>query len=188
MAGINRSVRRACGQRHRSRPGFHRVAVAFHCRGRPATHPVGAAEPSWPHLEAATEVRLAVPGGSACIPSYWRAKAGGPDEDGVPTSYYTAVLFICRPTAFDDPLAKADILVAQLADFQPRTPPRPRAKRPSGGSFTPSRGATDRVRGGRQVRIRRRQIPSSTVNVSSAILSSAATASMQGSPRSSSGG
>jgi Putative FMN-binding domain len=42
--------------------------------------------PVWPHMEAAAEVRLAVTGDYAFIPTYWRAKAGGPDEDGVPTS------------------------------------------------------------------------------------------------------
>jgi Putative FMN-binding domain len=42
--------------------------------------------PVWPHLEAATEVRLVVIGDYAYIPTYWRAKAGGPEEDGVPTS------------------------------------------------------------------------------------------------------
>jgi transcriptional regulator len=47
--------------------------------------------PAWPHLEAAAEVRLAVTGDYVYIPTYWRAKAGGPDEDGVPTSYYAAV-------------------------------------------------------------------------------------------------
>ena len=75
--------------------------------------------PVWPHLEAATEVRLAVIGDYAYVPTYWRAKAGGPDEDGVPTSYYTAVQFACRPTVVDDPSAKAELLTAQLADFQP---------------------------------------------------------------------
>jgi transcriptional regulator len=75
--------------------------------------------PVWPHLEAAAEVRLAVIGDYAYIPTYWRAKAGGPDEDGVPTSYYSAVQFVCRPTVVDDPEGKAEILAAQLADFQP---------------------------------------------------------------------
>jgi transcriptional regulator len=75
--------------------------------------------PAWPHLEAAAEVRMAVFGDYAYIPSYWRAKAGGPDEDAVPTSYYSAVQFVCRPTIIDDPQGKADILTAQLADFQP---------------------------------------------------------------------
>jgi transcriptional regulator len=75
--------------------------------------------PVWPHLEAAAEVRLAVIGDYAYIPTYWRAKAGGPDEDGVPTSYYTAVQFVCRPTVVDDPQGKVEILTSQLADFQP---------------------------------------------------------------------
>lgn len=75
--------------------------------------------PVWPHLEAAGEVRLAVIGDYAYIPTYWRAKAGGPDEDGVPTSYYTAVQFVCRPAVVDDPEGKAELLAAQLGDFQP---------------------------------------------------------------------
>ncbi|BBX71387.1 FMN-binding negative transcriptional regulator [Mycolicibacterium psychrotolerans] len=75
--------------------------------------------PVWRHLEAAAEVRLAVIGDYAYIPTYWRAKAGGPDEDGVPTSYYASVQFVCRPTIVDDPEGKAGILNAQLADFQP---------------------------------------------------------------------
>jgi len=75
--------------------------------------------PVWAHLEPATEVRMAVIGDYAYIPTYWRAKAGGPDEDGVPTSYYSAVQFVCRPTIIDDPEGKAEILRAQLGDFQP---------------------------------------------------------------------
>jgi len=83
--------------------------------------------PVWPHLEAAAEVRLAVIGDYAYIPTYWRAKAGGPDEDGVPTSYYSAVQFVCRPTVIDDPQGKTEILTAQLADFQPEGRPAPLA-------------------------------------------------------------
>jgi transcriptional regulator len=75
--------------------------------------------PIWAHLEAAAEVRLAVMGDYAYIPTYWRAKAGGPDEDGVPTSYYTAVQFVCRPTVIDDSEGKVEILATQLADIQP---------------------------------------------------------------------
>ncbi len=75
--------------------------------------------PIWPHLEAATQVLLAMAGDYAYIPSYWRAKAGDPEEDGVPTSYYTALQFVCRPTVVDDREEKADILTTQLADFQP---------------------------------------------------------------------
>ena len=75
--------------------------------------------PVWAHLEAASEVRLAVIGDYAYIPSYWRAKAGGPDEDGVPSSYYTAVQFVCRPTVVDEPEGKVTILRTQLGDLQP---------------------------------------------------------------------
>ncbi len=75
--------------------------------------------PVWPHLEAAPEVRLAVIGDYAYIPTYWRAKAGGPDEDGVPSSYYSSVQFVCRPTIVDDPQGKVEILAAQLGDLQP---------------------------------------------------------------------
>ena len=74
--------------------------------------------PVWPHLEAAAEVRMTVIGDYAYIPGYWRAKAGSSDEHGVPTSYYTTVQFLCRPTVVDDPQGKAEILTAQLADFQ----------------------------------------------------------------------
>jgi transcriptional regulator len=64
-------------------------------------------------------VRLAVVGDYAYIPGYWRAKEGTSETDGVPTSYYTAVQFVCRPTVVDDAEGKAEILRAQLADFQP---------------------------------------------------------------------
>src|SRR3954470_5813669 len=75
--------------------------------------------PVWPHLETASEVRLAVAGDYAYIPTYWRAKAGGPDEDGVPTSYYASVQFVCRRAIVDEPAEKAEILTAQLTDLQP---------------------------------------------------------------------
>jgi transcriptional regulator len=75
--------------------------------------------PVWPHLEAAVEVRLTVIGDYAYIPGHWRAKPGEPAENGVPTSYYSAVQFVCRPTIVDDPHGKAEILTTQLADFQP---------------------------------------------------------------------
>ena len=99
--------------------------------------------PVWVHLEAAAEVRLAVIGDYAYIPTYWRAKAGGPDEDGVPTSYYSAVQFICRPTIVDDPEGKAGILAAQLEDFQPegRHAPVAVGEEPYGRMLSGIRGA-----------------------------------------------
>lgn len=75
--------------------------------------------PVWPHLEASAEVRLVVTSDYAYIPAYWRGKDGEPAAHGVPTSYYAAVQFRCRPTLVDDPEGKAEILTSQLADFQP---------------------------------------------------------------------
>jgi len=75
--------------------------------------------PVWPHLEAVEEVRLVVVGAYAFIPGYWRAGPDVPAEDGVPTSYYATVQLVCRPTVVDDPDGKAEVLAAQLADFQP---------------------------------------------------------------------
>jgi len=75
--------------------------------------------PVWPHLEAAAEVRLTVVGDYAYVPTYWRAKPADPEEVGVPTSYYAAVQFVCRPAIVDEPSEKAAILTAQLADMQP---------------------------------------------------------------------
>jgi transcriptional regulator len=75
--------------------------------------------PVWRHLEAAAEVRLVVVGDYAYVPGYWRAAAGVPAQDGVPTSYYAAVQLVCRPTVVDDPAGKAAILTAQLGDLQP---------------------------------------------------------------------
>ena len=54
----------------------------------------------------------------AYIPTTWRAKAGGPDEDGVPTSYYSAVQLTCR-AEIGEPQDKAKLLRRQLAHFQP---------------------------------------------------------------------
>lgn len=75
--------------------------------------------PIWPHLDAATEVRFAIIGDYAYVPSYWRANDGVPTEDGVPTSYYTAVHFVCRPVIVDDPDETCEILIQQLRDQQP---------------------------------------------------------------------
>jgi len=75
--------------------------------------------PVWAHVVAATKVLFTVIGDDAYIPSTWRAKAGGPDEDGVPTSYYATVQLTCTPTILDDAEAKADLLRSQLSALQP---------------------------------------------------------------------
>ncbi|MDE3007477.1 MAG: FMN-binding negative transcriptional regulator [Acidobacteriota bacterium] len=75
--------------------------------------------PVWPHLEVAREVGLIVTGDYAYIPTYWRAPHGTVEEDGVPTSYYAAVQFLCRPSVVDDSREKAELLGDQLGGFQP---------------------------------------------------------------------
>ncbi len=102
-------------------PGRAPIALPLHfaVAGNVLLMHLARPNPVWPHLEAALEVRLSVHGDHAFIPTYWRAKAGGPEEDGVPTSYYTAIQFVCRPTLVDDAEGKVEILTAQLAAFQP---------------------------------------------------------------------
>jgi transcriptional regulator len=75
--------------------------------------------PVWADIEADPSVVVSVIDDYAYIPTTWRAKAGGRDEDGVPTSYYAAVQLRCRAEVVDDPAAKADLLTRQLAHFQP---------------------------------------------------------------------
>ncbi len=78
------------------------------------------ANPVWPHLEHAGKVRVAFHGAEAFIPGPWRVDDGTPPEAGVPTSYYVAVQFVCRPTIVDDPALLAELLERQLADRQPQ--------------------------------------------------------------------
>ena len=75
--------------------------------------------PVWAAIDADPHVVVSVVDDYAYIPTTWRAKAGGPDEDGVPTSYYAAVQFRCVAEIIDDPAEKADLLARQLAHFQP---------------------------------------------------------------------
>lgn len=74
--------------------------------------------PVWSHVAAAEEVRFVVIGDYAFVPGHWRARDDRP-EDGVPTSYYSALQLVCRPTVVDDPEQKAEILRHQLEDQQP---------------------------------------------------------------------
>jgi transcriptional regulator len=75
--------------------------------------------PVWSHIDAHPRVLFSVIGDYAYIPSTWRATAGGPDEDGVPTSYYAAVQFTCDATIVSKPEEKAELLRAQLRHLQP---------------------------------------------------------------------
>src|SRR3954451_9861015 len=135
--------------------------------------------PVWPHLETAGEVRLALIGDYAYIPTHWRAKAGGPDEDGVPTRYYSAVQFVCRPSVVDDADGKAAILTAQLADFQPEGGHATVAvgEAPYGRMLPGIRGVRLSCCASRPSSSTTITTPSSTANASSATSSSATTGS-----------
>ncbi|MER5532496.1 FMN-binding negative transcriptional regulator [Streptomyces mirabilis] len=80
---------------------------------------LGRPNPAWKSIDHDPNVLLTVFGDYAFIPGPWRATAGTPPTDGVPTSYYTAVQFTCRAHIIDDPEAKAELLRRQLAHFQP---------------------------------------------------------------------
>jgi hypothetical protein len=64
----------------------------------------------WAAIQARPIVVMSVVDDCAYIPTTWRAKAGGPDEDGVPTSYYSAVQLTCHAEIIDDPQRKTDLL------------------------------------------------------------------------------
>jgi transcriptional regulator len=75
--------------------------------------------PIWGALEENPRVVLSVIDDYAFVPGYWRAAAGIPSEDGVPTSYYSAVQLACEAVVIDEPAEKAAILTAQLGQLQP---------------------------------------------------------------------
>ena len=102
-------------------PGQPPVVVPTHFSVDEADLLVHLARPNpvWAAIEADPHVVMSVIDDYAYIPTTWRAKAGGPDEDGVPTSYYAAVQLRCRAEVVDDPDAKAALLRRQLAHFQP---------------------------------------------------------------------
>lgn len=75
--------------------------------------------PAWSALEARPNVVMGVVDDYAFIPSTWRTDAGGPDENDVPTSYYTAVQLTCRAEIIDTLEDIADLVARQLQYFQP---------------------------------------------------------------------
>ena len=79
-------------------PGQPPVVVPTHFSVDEADLLVHLARPNpvWAAIEADPHVVMSVVDDYAYIPTTWRAKAGGPDEDGVPTSYYTAVQLRCH--------------------------------------------------------------------------------------------
>ncbi|WP_333779272.1 FMN-binding negative transcriptional regulator, partial [Streptomyces sp. IBSBF 3136] len=91
----------------------------FSCDGPRLLVHLARPNPVWKAIEHDPCVVLTVIGDYAFIPGPWRAPAGTPPLDGVPTSYYAAVQFTCRAAIVDDPEAKAELLRRQLAHFQP---------------------------------------------------------------------
>ncbi|MFI6208129.1 FMN-binding negative transcriptional regulator [Streptomyces sp. NPDC051041] len=102
-------------------PGRPPAAVPTHftCDGDHLLVHLARPNPVWKAIEHDPDVVLTVIGDYAFVPGPWRAGAGAPPTDGVPTSYYTAVQFTCRAHVVDDPEAKAELLRRQLAHFQP---------------------------------------------------------------------
>lgn len=102
-------------------PGQAPVTVPTHFTGDGGHLLIHLARPNpvWQAIEQDPNVTFTVFGDYAFIPGPWRAQAGTPPSDGVPTSYYTAVQFTCRAHIVDGPEAKAALLRRQLAHFQP---------------------------------------------------------------------
>ncbi|MFH8533815.1 FMN-binding negative transcriptional regulator [Streptomyces tendae] len=75
--------------------------------------------PVWESIEYDPNVTFTVIGDYAFVPGPWRAKPGTPADEGVPTSYYAAVQFVCLAHIVDEPEAKAALLRRQMAHFQP---------------------------------------------------------------------
>ena len=72
-----------------------------------------------PHLETGSQVSLSIVGDYAFVPGTWRAKDPANLHDGVPTSYYAAVNFVCEPTVVSDADEVAEIIQDHMTEFQP---------------------------------------------------------------------
>lgn len=84
--------------------------------------------PVWAALDESPHAVLSVVADYAYIEAAWNAGAELPAELGVPTSYYSAVQLQCTAEVVDDPVAKAEVLAAQLRHFE----------RPGSARVTPS--------------------------------------------------
>lgn len=71
------------------------------------------------HLRARPRVLFSVVGDDAYVPGTWRNKNGAPPADGVPTSYYAAVQFVCDAELVEETEAKAELLREQMHLFNP---------------------------------------------------------------------
>src|ERR1700719_3548467 len=110
-----------CGQLAVSDPGAgapHVIPTHFVIDGDTLLVHLARPNKVWAAIQARPTVVMSVLDDYAYVPTTWRAKAGGPDEDGVPTSYYSAVQLTCEAEIVDDPESKAELLRVQLAHFQ----------------------------------------------------------------------
>lgn len=100
-------------------PFVQPLHFAYDAERREAVAHLARPNPLWPALEARPEAVLSVVDDYTFIPAPWHAPDDVPPEHGTPTSYYAAVQLICRAHIVDDPQQKADLLLRQLAHFQP---------------------------------------------------------------------
>jgi transcriptional regulator len=77
------------------------------------------ANPVWRAIEANSQVSISVVDDYAFVPGPWRVPPGGSPGTGVPTSYYTAVVFEGVATVVADQAEKARLLAEQMRVFQP---------------------------------------------------------------------
>ncbi len=75
--------------------------------------------PVWRALAADPHVVLSIVTDYVYVEAAWNADPGEGPELGVPTSYYAAVQLLGTAEVVDDPDAKAELLAAQLAHFEP---------------------------------------------------------------------
>ncbi|MHA6805889.1 FMN-binding negative transcriptional regulator [Salinifilum ghardaiensis] len=95
------------------------VPTHFTCDGEHLLVHLARPNPVWTAIERDPNVAVAVIGDYAFVPGAWRAKAGTPPSEGVPTSYYAAVQFTCRASIVDDPETKAELLRRRLDRIGP---------------------------------------------------------------------
>jgi transcriptional regulator len=75
--------------------------------------------PVWRALEVDDRVLLTVATDWAYIPSDWKTVGAEDPRLGIPTTYYSAVIFAARAEVLDGQDDKAAVLRRQLADVQP---------------------------------------------------------------------
>ena len=115
-------------------PGHPPVAVPTHFTGdgqRISLIHLARPNPVWKAIEHDPNVLFTVFGDYAFIPGPWRASAGTPPTDGVPTSYYTAVQFTGRAQHRRRPRGQGRAAAPPARPLPARRRPRPRRRRPA---------------------------------------------------------